>query len=69
MDYKFHIAKVVVRTYEYMSDFSDSEKLHTVDADTKEEAEDKINAFYESKSSPYGTSYNVMSIEFFEHIF
>lgn len=70
MDYRLHIARVTVRAREYMNEFepNDFEKLHTIEADTEEEAEDKIKAHYDAKSSDYGTSFAVTSIEFFEHI-
>ena len=70
MDYRFHIVKVAVRVREYMNDFepNDYEKFHTVDADTEDEAREKVSAFYEAKSDAYGKTYSATIIEFFEHI-
>ena len=68
MDYRFHIAKVTLTLYEYMNDSRVVEKLHTIEADTQEGAIEKINVFYESKSSQFGIEYSVSSVEFIEHI-
>lgn len=70
MNIKTHIASVSIRTRSYpdMDDPIDYDKLHTVDADSEEEAEEKIRAHYEKKSDTYGTSVAVTGVDFFEHI-
>lgn len=64
-----YIAKVEVKLEKYMGETKDFTKMHTVNADSEEEARDKIDKFYrEEKSDDYGDQYRAWSIELFEHI-
>lgn len=70
MSSRIHIASVSIRTRSYpdMDDPNDYVKNHTVEAESEEEAEEKIRAHYDKKSDTYGTSVSVTGVEFFEHI-
>ena len=64
-----YIAKAGVTVYPYMDDTLRIEKNFTVEANSQEEAEDKIKAYYQAKDEGHGgTQYYVNYVEFFEHI-
>lgn len=64
-----YIAEVETIVYPYMDNSFTKKKKHTVDADSEEEAKNKIKAHYEAKDESHGgTGYCVNGIEFFEHI-
>ena len=64
-----YIAKAEVTVYPYMDDTRRIEKNFTVEANSKEEAEDKVKTYYEAKDEGHGgTNYSVNCVEFFEHI-
>lgn len=64
-----YIAKAEVTVYPYMENTHRIEKNFTVEANSKEEAEDKVKAYYDDKDEGLGgTRYSVNYVEFFEHI-
>lgn len=68
MDYRFHIAIVTVSYTPYLGKSKELTKYHTVEADTEEEAEEKIRGHYSAKGEAHGDSYIVTEIDFFEPI-
>jgi len=64
-----YIAKAEVTVYPYMENTHRIEKNFTVEANSQEEAEDKVRAYYEAKDEGHGgTNYCVNYVDFFEHI-
>ena len=51
------LVKHSAKFYEYMGGSKDVEDIDLVEAENEEEAEEKIKAIYESKSSDHGDSY------------
>lgn len=65
---EFKAVVEIVET-EYMQSSRNTKIVyHTIDADTEDEAGEKIRKHYEDKSCNYGTSYSVYDVDFFEHI-
>jgi hypothetical protein len=64
-----YIAEAEIYVWPYMESSFTEKKKHTVEAESKEEAEVKIRAHYESKSESHGgINYSVNYVDFFEHI-
>ncbi len=61
-------AQVEVFVYPYYGDTKTESNFHTVDAESEQEAEEKIEKHYRDKSEEYSTTYGVNSVNFFEHI-
>ncbi|AWD90569.1 hypothetical protein KNT87_gp291 [Erwinia phage Cronus] len=59
-------AKIKVRKQEYMDDdYKTEEKFVSVEAESEEQAEDKIYNYYKGQSRAYDVTYDVWSIDFF----
>lgn len=64
-----YIAKAEVTVYPYMEDTRKIEKNFTVEAESQEQAANKIHLYYDEKDEGTGgTQYYVNYVEFFEHI-
>lgn len=62
-------AKVNIRTSEYMKDNDRyDDEFVSVEANSEDEASDKIYEYFNNKGSPYCTLYDVCRIEFFTRI-
>ena len=59
-------AKIKVHIQEYMGDdYKAEEKFVSVEAESEDQAEDKICNYYRGKSRDYDVTYDVWSIDFF----
>lgn len=64
-----YIVKAEVTVYPYMENTHRIEKNFTVEANSKEEAANKIHLYYDEKDEGTGgTRYYVNYVDFFEHI-
>lgn len=62
------VANVTVQHIPYMSFPRVFDRLHTIEAKDQDEAEQKLQKFYERKSIPNDDSWNVISVDWAEHI-
>lgn len=58
-----YLAEINYRTSEYMQDgYKDYTATRLVEADSKDEAEQKVKKHYEEKSDSYGTYYSSICV-------
>lgn len=62
------IVNVKYQKTPYMDETTTHVQMFTVDAESSEEARQKIYDHFESLDDPYGVSFSVQSIEFVKHI-